>query len=46
MSFALFKNLSKKMCYILYAYVYKEDLALNNLKWLRCHKTKPNQSKK
>ena len=22
-------------------YLYKEDLALNNLKWLMCHKTKP-----
>ena len=24
-------------------YVYKEDLALNNLQWLICHKTQPNQ---
>ena len=24
-------------------YVYKEDLALNNLQWLICHKTKPIQ---
>ena len=23
--------------------MYKEDLALNNLQWLICHKTKPNQ---
>ena len=23
--------------------MYKEDLALNNLKWLICHKTQPNQ---
>ena len=23
--------------------MYKEDLALNILKWLICHKTKPNQ---
>ena len=22
--------------------MYKEDLALNNLQWLICHKTKPN----
>ena len=22
-------------------YMYKEDLALNNLQWLICHKTKP-----
>ena len=21
--------------------MYKEDLALNNLQWLKCHKTKP-----
>ena len=26
-------------------YMYKEDLALNNLQWLICHKTKPNQTK-
>ena len=24
--------------------MYKEDLALNNLKWLICHKTQPNKS--
>ena len=24
--------------------MYKEDLALNNLQWLICHKTKPNQT--
>ena len=23
--------------------MYKEDLALNNLQWLTCHKTKPNR---
>ena len=23
--------------------VYKEDLALNNLKWLMCHETQPSQ---
>ena len=23
--------------------MYKEDLALNNLQWLICYKTKPNQ---
>ena len=23
--------------------MYKEDLALNNLQWLTCHKTQPNQ---
>ena len=26
-------------------YMYKEDLALNNLQWLICHKTKLNQAK-
>ena len=25
--------------------IYKQDLALNNLQWLICHKTKPNQIK-
>ena len=24
--------------------MYKEDLALNNLQWLICHKTQPNQT--
>ena len=24
-------------------YMYKEDLALNNLQWLICYKTQPNQ---
>ena len=24
-------------------YMYKVDFALNNLQWLTCHKTKPNQ---
>ena len=24
-------------------YMYKEDLALNNLQWLICHKTQQNQ---
>ena len=24
--------------------MYKQDLTLNNLKWLTCHKTKPNQT--
>ena len=26
-------------------YMYKLDLALNNLQWLICHKTRPNQTK-
>ena len=25
--------------------VYEPDLALNNLQWMICHKTKPNQTK-
>ena len=25
--------------------MYKEDLALNNLQWLICHKSQPNQTK-
>ena len=25
--------------------MYKPDLALDNLQWLVCHKTKPNQTK-
>ena len=25
--------------------MYKEDLTLNNLQWLICHKTQPNQTK-
>ena len=25
--------------------MFKEDLALNNLQWLICHKTQPNQTK-
>ena len=24
-------------------YMYEEDLVLNNLQWLICHKTQPNQ---
>ena len=27
-------------------YVFKQDLEFNNLKWLICHKTKPNQTKR
>ena len=25
--------------------MYKQDLVLNNLQWLVCHKTQPNQTK-
>ena len=39
-----FKDVIYKMCLeILYLlYMYKEDLALNNLQWLMGHKTQPN----
>ena len=29
------------MIYLIY--LYKKDLTLNNLQWLICHKTKPNE---
>ena len=40
-----FKDVIYKMCLeIIYSiYMYKKDLALNNLQWLICHKTKSNQ---
>ena len=43
-----FKKLSPKCVYKSYIYsilMYKEDLRLNNLQWLMCHKTQPNQIK-
>ena len=45
MSTGLFKNVINKMCLgIIYLVdMYKKDLALNNLQWLICHKTQPNQ---
>ena len=44
MSLGLFKNVIYKMCLgIIYLiYISKNDLALNDLQWLICHKTKPN----
>ena len=42
----LFKNVICKMCLESYIYMYKKDLALNNLQWLICHKTQPNQGTK
>ena len=30
--------------YLIYMYMYKKDLASNNLQWLIRHKTKPNQT--
>ena len=43
MSLGSFKNIINKMCLqIIYLiYMYKKDLALNNLSWLICHKAKP-----
>ena len=42
-----FKNDIYKMylqiIYLYLIYMYKEDLALNNLQWLICHKTQLNQ---
>ena len=32
--------------YIFNIYMYIQDLALNNLQWLTCHKTKLNKSQK
>ena len=44
MSSVLFKNVIYKMCLeIIYLiYMYKKDLALNNLQWLIYHKNKSN----
>ena len=44
MSLGSFKDVINKMYLkIIYIqHVYKEDLAINNLQWLICHKTLPN----
>ena len=39
--YAIKLNLTKSYVYLIY--MYKEELSLNNLQWLICHKTKPNQ---
>ena len=46
MSSGSFENFFNKMFtnHICLIYIYKKDLALNNQKWLVCHKTKPNQA--
>ena len=46
MSLGSFKNVINKICLqIIYIqYICIENLALNNLQWLICHKTKPNQT--
>ena len=44
----LVKNHNQENVYtnhIYLIYMYNEDLALNNLQWLICHKTKPNETK-
>ena len=38
----LTKCLYKSWIYLIY--MYKQDLVSNNLQWLICHKTKPNQT--
>ena len=47
MSSGSFKDVIYKMCLeIMYLiYMYKNDLVLNNLQWLICHKTKQNPLK-
>ena len=47
MSLGSFKNVINKICSqtVYLIYMYKEDLVLNNLQWLICHKTQPNQTK-
>ena len=44
-SFSSFKNICQNVLtnhIYIYIYIYREYLALNNLEWLICHKTKPN----
>ena len=43
MNSGLFKNVINKMCLqlIYLIYMYKQDLVLNNLQWLICHKIQP-----
>ena len=36
------KYIHKSYLVYIYIYIYEEDLALNNLQWLICHKTQPN----
>ena len=47
MSSGSFKNCYEQTIRLLIIYIlictYKEDLALNNLQWLICHKTQPTQ---
>ena len=43
MSSGLFKNVIRKMCseIVCLIYMYKKNLALNDLQWLICHQTNP-----
>ena len=43
MSSGLFKNFIYKMYLEIIFNMYKKDLVLNDLKWLICYNTKPNQ---
>ena len=46
MSSGAFKKCSlQNVCRSYLMYIYIQDLALNNLQWLICHKTQPNQNK-
>ena len=46
MSTDSFKNDNYKICLeILYLIYMHKNMALNNLQWLICHKTQPNQTK-
>ena len=45
MNLSSFKDINKRCLQIIYLiYTYKHDLALNNVQWVICHKTKPNQT--
>ena len=44
MSSGTFKNVIYKMCLeMIFNIMYKKDLALNNVQWLICNKTRLNQ---
>ena len=40
----LAKSNQTKPNHVYLIYMYKKDLALNNIQWLICHKNKPNQT--
>ena len=43
MSSDMFRDVIYKMCLEIIYIMYKRDLTLNDLQWLICDKTKPNQ---